>query len=35
MNNWQQWMGKMDGRAVAAPLIIVLLLAGQMPGLWF
>lgn len=27
MNNWQQWMGKMDGRAVAAPLIIVLLLA--------
>jgi len=27
MNNWQQWMGKMDGRAIAAPLIIVLLLA--------
>ncbi len=27
MNNWQQWMGKLDGRAIAAPLIIVLLLA--------
>lgn len=27
MNNWQQMMGKLDGRAVAAPLIIVLLLA--------
>ncbi|MEZ0209637.1 MAG: flagellar biosynthesis protein FlhA [Methylophilus sp.] len=27
MNNWQQMMGKLDGRAVAAPVIIVLLLA--------
>lgn len=27
MNNWQQWMRTLDGRAVAAPLIIVLLLA--------
>ncbi len=27
MNQWQQTMSKMDGRAVAAPLIIVLLLA--------
>ena len=27
MNQWQQWMHKLDGRSAAAPLIIVLLLA--------